>query len=286
MQKFLIAVSAIALFATPAHAQLLGGSGGLGGVVGGTIGGGASGGFPDIGGTLERARSSTRGTLDSAGSTSGEQRVDRRSGRVEANRRADARGAAGIGQVVDNPIAPLTGDASASGSAAGEGNASAQLVGTDAVRGLAGEGAAQASGAAAAGQPTATGLAGPAQGPAQGTAGEAASSSLLTGNLGGSATGDGAATGSANGGLADTMLATAGSAAASGDGAFAVQPGMDVLAPGGEKLGEVSQVIADADGRINEVIVEQGDREVAIPAADLQGNGSALFALDGDGQAN
>ena len=283
MKKFLIAVSSIALFATPAHAQLLGGSGGLGGVVGGTIGGGASGGFPDIGGTLERTRSSTRGTIDSAGSTSGEQQVDRRSGRVDANRRADASGSAGIGQVVHNPVAPLNSAASASGSASGEGSASAQLVGTDAVRGLAGQGAAHASGAAAAGQTAATGLA--SQG--QGAAGEAAGSSLpLTGSLGGSASGNGAATGSAGGGLADTMLATAGSAAASGDGAFAVQPGMDVLAPGGEKLGEVSQVIADADGRINEVIVEQADREVAIPAADLQGSGSALVALDGSGQVN
>ncbi|MCL6250573.1 hypothetical protein M3P36_05890 [Altererythrobacter sp. KTW20L] len=283
MKKFLIAVSSVALFATPAQAQLLGGSGGLGGVVGGTIGGGASGSFPDVGGTLERTRSSTRGTLDSAASTSGEQRVDRRSGRVDANRRADARGSAGIGQVVDNPIAPLTGDASASGSAGGEGNASAQLVGTDAVRGLAGQGASQASSAAQATQSAATGLA--SQG--QATAGEAASSSLrLTGSLGGSASGNGAATGSAGGSLADAMLATAGSAAASGDGAFAVQPGMDVLVPGGEKLGEVSQVIADANGRISEVIVEQGDREVAMPAADLRGNGSALFALDGSGQVD
>jgi len=281
MKTLLIAASAITLLADPAQAQLIGGSGGLGGGLGGTIGGTLGGGtigsgLPDVGPTVDRVRSSTRGMVDGTASTSGDQTLDRRSGRVDANRSVDANGSASIGQVVGSSIAPVSGSASGSSSASGQSSASAQLIGTDAVRGIAGEGVSQARGAAAAGQSLAGSAAGQAQGAANGA----------TGSLAGSASGSGSAAGNATSNIAGSTLAAAGSSAASGNGAFAVQPGMDVLSPGGEKIGEVRQVVADSRGQVREVIVAQGNREAPVPAANLQGSGSALYAVQASAQSD
>ncbi len=279
MKTLFIAASAIALLAVPAQAQLLGGSGGLGGMVGGTLGGG----FPEIGGTLDSVGGSVGSTLDSSASTSGDQQVDRRSGSVRANRRADASSSASVAPLVDNPVAPITGQASGSGSAAGEGSANAQLIGSDAIGGLAAQGVTQAQGTAAAGQSVAGGLVSSAQGTAGQAAGNAGS---VAGSASGSASGSGSTAGSLGSSLSNATLAAAGSSAANGSGAFAVAPGMDVFGAGGQKIGEVSQVVANSQGTVSEVVVEQSGREVAIPAGSLQGNGSALYAADGSAAAS
>src|SRR3546814_3676729 len=67
------------LFSTPASAQLLGGSGGLGGGLGGTIGGTLGNPTGPIGGTLGTAS-------DITGSGRGDAQVDRRPGRVQARK--------------------------------------------------------------------------------------------------------------------------------------------------------------------------------------------------------
>ncbi|MXO70051.1 hypothetical protein [Alteraurantiacibacter buctensis] len=279
MKKLLIAASAIALFAVPAQAQLLGGSGGLGGMVGGTLGGG----FGSMGGTLDSVSSSIGSTLDASGSTSGDQQVDRRSGRVQANRRADANTSASVAPLVDNPVAPLSGEASGSGSAAGQGSADAQLIGTDAVAGLAGQTNGQVLDAASSGQAVAAGLVASAQG----TAGQATGTAVpLAGSATGSATGTGNAAGSIGTGLGNSALAVAGSGAANGTGAFAVAPGMDVFGAGGEKIGEVRQVVANSQGTVSEVVVRQDGQNVTYPAAALHGSGSALYAGEGDAAVN
>lgn len=275
MKKLLIAASAITLFAVPAQAQLLGGSGGLGGTVGGTLGGGLG----PIGGTLDSVGGTIGSTLDASSSTSGEQQVDRRSGRVQANRRADASTSANAAPLVDNPVAPIASQISGSGSAAGEGSADAQLIGTDAVAGMAGQATGQVQGAASAGQATAAGLITSAQGTASQAAG---AGGPLTGSAIGSAAGSGSTGGSFGSGLTQTTLAAAGSGAANGDGAFAVSPGMDVFGAGGEKIGEVRQVVANSKGTVSEVVVRQDGQEVTYPAAALSGSGSALFAGGGD----
>lgn len=282
MKKLLIAASSLALFAAPAQAQLLGGSGGLGGMVGGTLGGASP-----IGGTLDNVRGTIGSTADARGSTSGSQRVDRRSGRVEANRRADANTSAnstvGVAPLVDNSIGPVTGQFTRSGSASGEGGASAQVIGTDAVASLAGQARTQAQGTVSSGRATAAGLVTSSQGAAGQAAGMAGPlAGSVTGSAAGSASGNGEATGDIGSGLASATLAAAGSGAANGDGAFAVAPGMDVFGSSGEKIGEVRQVIADSRGTVSEVVVKQSGQDVTYPAASLQGAGSALFAAEGN----
>lgn len=279
MKKHFIAASAIALLAVPAQAQLLGGSGGLGGMVGGTLGGA----FPSMGGTLDSVGGTVGSTLDASGSTSGDQQVDRRSGRVQANRRADASTSVGVAPLLDNPVSPISGQTTGTGSASGEGGANAQLIGTDAVSGLAGQGMAQAQVATAAGQSAATALVTSAQS-ATGQATSAAGP--MAGSATGSAAGSGSAANSVGSGLAGTTLAAAGSGAANWSGAFAVAPGMDVFGAGGEKIGEVSQVVANSRGAVSEVVVEQAGRDVAYPAGTLQGSGSALYAAEGSTAAN
>src|SRR3546814_5210484 len=77
-----LAASAMA-FSTPASAQLLGGSGGLGGGLGGTIGGTLGNPTGPIGGTLVTA-------TDISGSGTGDYQVDSRPGPVQG-KGSDAR---------------------------------------------------------------------------------------------------------------------------------------------------------------------------------------------------
>jgi len=101
MKNFLIAASILSLATVPAHAQLLGG-GGITGGLGSSL---------DLSGTLSRTsetvRSTTEGSLRGSAQTRGEQSVDRRSGRVKANRSANADGSASATQIVDAPILPM-----------------------------------------------------------------------------------------------------------------------------------------------------------------------------------
>src|SRR5204863_532584 len=80
---FTTAALALAIAATPASAQLLGGSGGLGGTLGGSLGG-----------TLGSAGAGANGTLSrsGAGELRTERQVDTRSGRVRAGGSASGEG--------------------------------------------------------------------------------------------------------------------------------------------------------------------------------------------------
>ena len=77
------------------------------------------------------------------------------------------------------------------------------------------------------------------------------------------------------------MLAAAGSGAASGDGAFAVTPGMPVISPQGAPVGKVRQLVSDSRGRVEQVIVEAKGRQFAVPAANLAASGNALVMGEG-----
>lgn len=257
MKRILIAGTALALIAAPAHAQLLGG-GGLGGSIGGTLGG-TLGGAGSIGSPTSGIGSVTRGTLDGAGTVNGSARADRRSGRVDASGNGNAGGSGSLGSALDTPTRSLGLDGAANGSVSGGGSASAQLIGTDAVRSTAGQAAGQARGAAQGLADTAGGLVGSAQGSASGT-------------LAGS------------GSYASGPLAAAGSLAAQGNGAFAVEEGTPVFAPDGDRIGRVRQVVSDARGNVQQLLVKVDGQEAVLPANYFQASGSGLVSVMGEGQ--
>jgi hypothetical protein len=248
MKTILLASAALLLAAAPAEAQLLGGVGGLGAGVGGVLAGHGSLDMP-----MSTVTNSTRGTLDSAVRTSGDQSIDRRSGHVKARRNADARGSGALDQATATPIGGLTGSgaAGAPGSAAAGGEA--QLIGADAVRATAG----QAMGSARA-------LAGQATGTVAGAAATAAGSA------------SGGAWGALSGGSG--QLALAGSAAAQGAGFASVAPGMGVVDSAGNAIGSVRQVVADARGRVQQVLVTTDEGTALLPAANFSAAGNLLVS--------
>jgi hypothetical protein len=272
MKRILIAGSALALIAAPASAQLLGG-GGLGGVLGGGgaaggVLGGTLGGFPPqaglpslpgdpIGGTLG-------GSANGSASGSGSAHANRHTGHVDANGHGNANGNGTLNGVLNTPAASGSGSGHASGSASGGGSASADLIGTDAVRS------------------TAQGVVSQARGTASGVVGNAYSTA---GNLAGSASGNanGAASGSA--GYASGALAAAGSAASSAQGAFSVQKGMNVLDTSGDKIGTVRQVIANGQGQVQQLLVKVHGAQATLPASNFSanGNGNAVISAMGQG---
>lgn len=270
MKKLLLTASLLALIPSAASAQLLGG-GGLGGGLGGTIGGTLGG---DIGSTVDRTTSSVRGTIDNTVSTEGDQSVDAKSGKVETRRSAKGSASASTASLADLPI-PSMFSGSASGTGSADGNASAQLIGTDTVTGIIAPvaGRAQTVAGNATGRATST---------AQGALSRVPSPGLPA--IGGaSAGGEGA--GSATGSLMATPLAVAGSAAGQGNGAATVTPGMPVLTPDGASLGKVKEVIADGRGQVQQVVVKQGKVTRTLPAGMFSANGNALVAGEAQGEA-
>ena len=266
MKKLLLAAAAITVAAAPqAHAQLLSGSG-LGQVTGSA--------GPIMQSTTGTLRSTTRGTLRGDARTSGYQNVDRRSGEVSVDRTLDTGVAATTDQMLGTPLGSTTGSASGGGNASGSGSANAQLVGTDTVTDLAGQGVTQAREGAS----TVRNLATPAVGTARGQAANLASQA---GNLSASGSGNDSASGDGSAGLANGMLAAAGSGAATGDGAVAVTPGMPVLSSQGAPVGEVRQIVSDSRGRVEQVIVEAQNRQFAVPAGNLAASGNALVMGEG-----
>lgn len=260
-KTFLLATGALGLMAAaPAQAQLLGGGGGLGGSLGGTLSGvsGPLTNLPD-----NALRSSTRGSARGDARTSGNQRVDRRQGSVAIDRSIAGNFDAAGAQLIDTPAGSSSAAGSASGSTTKSGSANAQLIGTDALRDVAGNAVDRGRSVAGTVRDRATGVTERARG------------------LTSSASGSGAAQGAGSGSLGEGMLAAAGSGAAAGDGAFAVAPGMPVLAPNGARFGKVRQVITDSRGRVTNVLVRAKDRDVTLPAASLSGSGSALLMGDG-----
>jgi hypothetical protein len=267
MKRFLIATTALALFAAPAQAQLLGGGGGLGGL-GGSLGGaagGALGGAGSIGsvGTPGGGIDSvTRGTLEGTGNARGSARADRHSGRVDA----DGQGNGSLTGDLTSATGATNANGRASGSASGSGSASAQLVGTDAVRSTAQSAVGQARSTAQQARGTAQGLVGTA------------------GGVAGSASGSASGTASGAGAFAGGPLTAAGSLASQADGAFAIERGTPIFAPDGDRIGRVQQVVSDARGNVQQVLVKVDGERATLPANYFQANGSGLVSVIGEGQ--
>lgn len=272
MKKFLIATSLLSLAAIPAQAQLLGG-GGITGGLGSTL---------DLSGTISRTtetvRGTTQGTISGSAQTRGEQSVDRRSGRVKANRSANADGSANVTQMVDTPILPMGAAASGNGNASGEGSAEAQLIGTDALRSASGSAIGQARGTLA----SANGLASPAAGNLLNASPSPAGGVPAAG---GTASGSGSASGNGSAGLMSMPLAVAGTAAGMANGAAIISPGMPVVSPLGLPIGKVSQIFANSRGEVEQILVSNGDAIHTIPAGNLAASGNALVAAEGSGAA-
>lgn len=251
-----LAASAMA-FSAPASAQLLGGSGGLTGGLGGSLGGTLGNPMGPIGGTLGSA-----GELGGTGR--GEANIDRRSGRVQGKGNADANGKGSANGNVNLLGNPIGGAANGSGNASGNGSLDAQAVGTDFV----GQTARGAAGTAQGTASTVTDTARGAVGNVRDQAGGAAS------GLSGAAKGAGSAAGGFQGSLG--QLAVAGSAAASGTGMFAVEPGMAVTDARGKVIGYVQDVRQTGRGVVQAVTVEVGNRVATLPAASFAGSGDFL----------
>ena len=148
----------------------------------------------------------------------------------------------------------------------GNGSASAQLVGTDAVGSAVGQARGTAQGAAQQGRGAAQGLVGTAGG--------------LAGAAQGSASGAAAGSGS----MASGPLAAAGSLAAQGQGAFAVTQGTPIFAPDGDRIGRVRQVVSDAHGNVQQLLVKVDGETATLPANYFQASGSGLISVIGEGQ--
>ncbi len=279
------ALLAIAV-ATPASAQILGGSGGLGGNLGSTLGGlgGQMGGPGMLGSTIDRSprdlpiAGDATGSL--RGSTRSERSVDTRKGHVKASNESSLDSAvANSARVGDRALG-----GSASGSASGSGSADAQLIGTDAVRGAASKavnGTRSTAGAAATGvRETAGGPVGRAR-----TGTETTLSRVRNAAPNPSDAAAGAAH-AANGAIAvgTGTLALAGSAAARGTGAFPVSAGMTVTDAKGRLIGTVQSVRSSGTGAVQQVLVRVKDKTATLPAANFTGSGEALVSAMGRGE--
>lgn len=284
MKKLIVSTVTIALMTTaPASAQLLGGSGGLGGSIVGSQGGSLGGNIGSGADTISRAGGSLTGRGGVTSSTQVNRTVDTRSGRVatDANNSSSANGSLLGGVDLPNNAANAAASGSASGSAGG--NADATLIGTDAVRSTAG----QAVGSARNTVGSARSIAGGAAATASGTARNAVSGAMgaVSGAMGaGSVAGNfsGSGGGMAMGNLG--QLAASGSTAAKADGMFAVAPGMPIEDPKGRVVGYVQSVRQTGSGIVQSVIVESGNRIATLPAANFAGSGDVLVSGMGKGE--
>lgn len=270
---FLATAAALAFSAAPASAQLLGGGG-----LGGTIGGGGS--LGGLGGTLDRVpattidrvrepvTTNTRSTTRADGNARASSNVDRRSGRVAITGGGDANGNSALDGAA-GALAPAAGG-TASGSA--EGNANADLIGTDDVRSVAGGATNTVRGAVGRTRDLATG----ARDRARNAVGR-------VGNPAGSIAGGGAM-GSANGSAGNGVLALSGSSAADAIGSFAVAPGMQVTDLRGRTIGTVRTLVTDARGRVQAVRMEVGKKLATVPAANFSGSGDVLISAASKGE--
>lgn len=254
----------ILLSITPASAQLLGGGGGLmgGGGLGGALGG--------INSSMGGAGGLT-GTLSGAGSI--DRSIDRRSGRVAANGSGSGStsgSAAGSSTTLGRTA---SGALSGSGSASGSGSIAADTVGTDDVRGVVGSGRNMVSSVGNKADNTVVAT--------RDRAGMAVSNARnrvtdATGTLGNAANGSAGGAGSGQGTLSVNQLALAGSGAANGAGMFSVNPGMVVQDSHGRAIGTVQSVRTRANGVVDTVLVESGDRVASLPATNFSGSGEVL----------
>jgi PRC-barrel domain len=249
MTKFLVAASAFALIATPVSAQLLGGSGG------GSLGGG-------LGGSIGRTTGTATGSATGSVRSTGEQTVDRRSGRVRTERQVQGNGSVSADSVVQRSGRSIGSSASGGGSGSGSIATDSQLVGTDALRS------------------TASGTTNSAVALAQGTRATAQDTVRNGTRVAGSSAARGSAAGMSTFSGAAGQLALAGSAAGNAAGNFDLSPGTMIVNERGRAIGEVQQVMTDSRGRVEALIVDvQGSDELAIvSAANFTGSGDVLIS--------
>lgn len=287
------ALLALALAASPASAQILGGGGGggLGGTVGGGLGGLTGSGTGSFGGSIDSATRRLPSSSDTIGNVRGssntERSVDTRKGRVKAsNDSALDSTVANSTRVGDRTIG---GSGSASGNAGG--SADAQLIGTDAIRGTAGDAVGRtrdtasnlrdrAGNAASATRDTAGNAVGRARNAAGNTVSRARNAVPATPDVSGTASGAASGAGS----LGNGTLALAGSAAANGNGSFPVSAGMPVTDARGKLIGTVQSVRSTSRGVVQQVLVKTGDKTAMLPAANFSGSGNALVSAMGKGE--
>lgn len=251
-----LAASAMA-FSAPASAQLLGGSGGLGGNLSGGLGGTLGNPTSPVGRTI--------GSMgDLTGSSRGDTQIDRRSGRVRGSGSADANGTGSLGGNGRLLGRSIDGGADGSGRAAGSGGFDAQAVGTDYV-------GQTARGAVGTVRGTASTVTGTARGATSNMRDRASGASS---GVSGTANGAGSAAGAFQGGLG--QLAAAGSGAAGGAGMFAVEPGMAVTDARGKVVGYVQELRQTSRGVVQAVTVEVGNRVATLPATSFAGSGDVL----------
>ncbi len=262
---FLSAAALIAI-ANPAHAQ-------LGGGLGGVLGGGGSGSVGGPLGSLPRVDNSTIGSVSGSGDARATKKVDRRSGKVEADGAANGRGNGSVTQSATGPLGAVTGSGQGSANASGSGSADAQLLGTDAVRPAVDDLRNKAGQTVGTTRDRAGNI-------VQSTRGAAESTVNGAGSASGSAAGS--ANGAASGG--NNMLALAGSAAGDAAGTFEVKPGMKLLDANGEKIGKVREVIADGRGRVEALVVKVDGETATLPASSFSTSGSALITGMTEGQ--
>ncbi|MDR7102871.1 hypothetical protein [Croceicoccus sp. BE223] len=270
--KTLLISTAIAALAvtTPAHAQVLGG-GGLGGMIGGTLNSQGS-----LGGTLSAPTrtvgSATRGTADASTKTKGSKSIDSRSGSVATNGSSEAGINGTVAQATRGPLGSnaATGSASGSGSGSGSANANAQLIGTDQVRTTVSSAAGTAGQKIAHARRTANGAVSVA------TTGGASATGVLKGSADSMA--------GMTAGLTSAQLAAAGSAAAQANGAIAVARGTPVSDPSGDTLGTVRQVVSDARGQLEQVLVDVDGMSALLPADNFSASGNVLISAMSEGE--
>ena len=252
MKSLIVSSVTIALItAAPASAQLLGGSGGLGGALGGTLG-------SDM---IGSATGTVAGQGGLSNSTRLDRKVDTRSGNigVDTESRSDANGV--LLGAADLPTSPATGSTAGSVSGSANGNASASLIGTDTILSTTGQVAGAARDAA-----------GRARSTASGAVSNVANRASGAGSLAGSASGSGGTMAMGNLG----QLAASGSTAANAGGMFAVVPGMPIQDPKGRVVGYVQSVRQSDGGVVRSVMVEAGNRTANLPAANFAGSGDVL----------
>ncbi len=287
MKKFVLAASVLALVPATAQAQLLGGSGSIGGGLGGSIGGTLdTTNRTPIGSTIDRTSRTVRGTAESTvngtASTNGSQSVDVRRGTVAADRTASGSLTGSTASLADLVVPSMGGMANATGngSANGQGSVNAQLIGTDSLTGALSPAAGGAQGLAANAAGTASGT---ATGMVSNMPMPAMPSVPTAGGVTG--TGRGSAEGNGSASFANPLLAVAGSAAAAGQGAATVAAGMPVMTPEGASLGEVRQIVANGRGEVQQVVVKQGNVTRTLPAGMFSASGNALVAGSASGNA-
>ena len=102
----------------------------------------------------------------------------------------------------------------------------------------------------------------------------------------GEAQANGSASGSANGifsGLSHN-LALAGTTAANASGSFDIKSGTQLYNMADEKIGKVTQVMADTQGRVKALVVKVDGTTATLPAAAFAANGDALVTAMSEGQ--